>query len=138
MESVTVMESLAGLTSFFTHFVAAAVLVALFTAIYIWVTPFPEFRMIHEGKVAPAISFAGALLGFVIPLASAIINSVSFTDMVVWAVVALVVQILLFFLLKVLFTDLCRDIADNRTAPAVLLGTLSLAGGIVSAACMSL
>lgn len=137
MESVTVMQSLAGLTGFFTHFVAATLLVTLFAAVYIWVTPYPEFRLIHEGKVAPAISFSGALLGFVLPLASAIVNSISFLDMVVWALVALVVQILVFFLLKMLFSNLCSDIADNRTAPAILLGVLSLAAGIINAACIS-
>jgi putative membrane protein len=131
------MQSLAGLTDFFTHFVAAAALVAVFTAVYVRVTPYPEFRLIREGKSAPAIGFSGALLGFVIPLASAIVNSVSFADMVIWAVVALVVQILVFVLLKTIFSELCRDIADNVPAPAILLGVLSLAAGIVSAACMS-
>ena len=137
MESVTVMQSLAGLTGFFTHVVAAFLLVGLFTAVYIWVTPYPEFRMIHEGKVAPAISFSGALLGFVLPLASAVINSVSFLDMLVWSIVALVVQILVFFFLKALFSNLCNDIADNHPAPAILLGVLSLAAGIINAACIS-
>ena len=137
MESVTVAESLAGLTSFSVHFVAASLLVLLFSAVYVRVTPYPEFRLIREGKVAPAISFSGALLGFVIPLASAIIHSVSFVDMVVWAVVALVVQILVFFVLKAFFADLAPAIADNRPAPAILLGMLSLATGILNAACMA-
>jgi len=136
MESITVMQSLAGFSGFFTHFVAAAILVALFTAIYVWVTPYPEFRLIHEGNVAAAISFSGALLGFVLPLVSAIVSSVSFLDMVVWALIALVVQILVFFLLKSIFSNLCSDIADNRTAPAILLGLLSLSGGLINAACI--
>jgi putative membrane protein len=137
MESVTVLQSLDGLTGFFTHFLAAIILVALFTAVYIRVTPFSEFSLIREGKVAPAISLSGALLGFVIPLASAIISSVSFLDMVVWALVALFVQILVFLFLKSLFADLSRDIAEDRSAPAILLAVLSLAAGILSAACMS-
>ena len=137
MESITVLESLAGLTSFFVHFIAAALLAALFSAIYVRITPYPEFALIREGKVAPAISFSGALLGFVIPLASAIISSVSFLDMLVWAVVALVVQILVYVILKAFFADLPRDIAENRLAPAILLAILSLAAGIMSAACMA-
>jgi putative membrane protein len=137
MESVTVMESLAGLTDFFVHFVAAVMLVALFSAIYIRITPYPEFRLIRQGKVAPAVSFSGALLGFVIPLASVIVNSVSLVDMVVWALVALVVQILVFFCLKLFFSDLSREIGDNEMAPALLLAVLSLAAGILSAACMT-
>ncbi|NVN90841.1 MAG: DUF350 domain-containing protein [Desulfuromonadales bacterium] len=136
MESVTVAESLAGLTSFFVNFVAALVFAVLFSAVYIRVTPFAEFRLIREGKVAPAISFSGALLGFVIPLASAIANSVSFMDMVVWALVALVVQILVFVTLRLVFSDLSRSIAENQLAPAILLSVLSLAAGILNAACL--
>ena len=137
METVTVLESLSGLTSFLVHFVAAIVLMALFTVIYVRVTPYPEFRLIREGKTAPAISFSGALLGFVIPLASAIVSSVSFLDMVIWAGVALVVQILVFLVLRGIFGELCHDIAENMTAPAILLAVLSLAAGLLSAACLT-
>jgi putative membrane protein len=136
METVTVIESLAGLTGFLLHFVAAVVLLVVFTVLYVRVTPYPEFALIREGKVAPAISLSGALLGFVIPLASAIISSVSLLDMVLWALVALVVQILVYLLLKAYFHELPDDIATDRISPALLLATLSLAAGILSAACM--
>jgi putative membrane protein len=137
MESITVMQSMAGLTGFVSHFLAALLLTALFMAIYVRVTPYPEFQLIQEGKIAPAVSFSGAFLGFVFPLASAIISSISFLDMVVWSLVALVVQIMVFLLLKAMFSNLCSDIADNHLAPAVLLGVLSLGAGILSAACMT-
>jgi len=136
METATILESLAGLTDFFLHFVAALVLTALFCLVYLRVTPYHELRLIREGKTAPAISFTGALLGFVIPLSAAISLSVSFADMVVWALVALVVQILVFLALRACFSELARDIAEDRIAPAILLGGLSLAAGIVNAACM--
>jgi putative membrane protein len=136
METVTVVESLAGLTGFLLHLVAAVVLMVVFTALYVRVTPYPEFALIREGKIAPAISLSGALLGFVIPLASAIISSVSLLDMVLWALVALMVQILVYLLLKAFLHDLPNDIATDRIAPALLLAALSLAAGILSAACM--
>src|SRR5690242_18829599 len=137
MDSITIMESLGGLNAFFLNFLAAVVLTLFFAALYVWITPYAEFRLIHEGKVAPAISFSGALLGFVIPLASAITHSVSFLDMLVWAVVALVVQVLVFLVLRACLGDLCRQIADNEPAPAILLGVLSLSAGILNAACLT-
>jgi putative membrane protein len=131
-----VTESLSGLTSFALHFVAAVALVALFCFVYVRVTPYAEFRLIREGKVAPAISFCGALFGFILPLSSAIVNSVSFVDMVVWAMVALVVQILVFLVLKAMFSQLAEDISEDKTAPAILLGAMSTAAGLLNAACM--
>lgn len=87
--------------------------------------------------VAPAISFSGALLGFVISLASTISHSVSFLDMLVWAAVALLFQLLVFLMLRLTFGDLSRSIAGNALTPAILLGALSLAAGIMNAACMT-
>jgi putative membrane protein len=101
------------------------------------VTPYPEFRLIKEGKIAPAISFTGAMLGFVAPVASAITHSVALIDMLIWACVALVVQIDVFLVLRLTFPDLCREIAADHIAGAILLGGLSLAAGLLNAACMS-
>ena len=137
MNSVTMAESLGGLNGFLLNFLTAVVLVVLFSALYVRITPYAEFRLIREGKVAPAVSFGGALLGFVIPLASAISESVSFLDMLVWSVVAFVVQVLVFLVLRACFAGLCREIADDELAPAILLAVFSLAAGILSAASMT-
>lgn len=137
MESVTVLDSLAGLGSFLGYFAAAILMLALFSLLYVRVTPYSEFRLIREGKVAPAVSFTGALLGFVVPLASAISHSVALLDMVLWAVVALVIQIVVFLVLRTLFADLSRKIAEDGLAEAILLGGVSFAAGVLNAACMS-
>jgi len=137
MESLTVMDSLAGLGSFLGYFTAAVLLLVLFSLVYGRVTPYSEFSLIKAGKVAPAVSLVGALLGFVSPLASAITHSVALLDMIVWALVALVVQIAVFLVLRLLFADLCREIAADRLSAAILLGGVSFAVGILNAACMS-
>ena len=123
--------------SFIGYFTAAVLLLALFSLVYGVVTPYSEFRLIKEGKVAPAVSLIGALLGFVAPLASAITHSVALLDMIIWAVVALVVQIAVFLVLRLVFADLCKQIADDRLSAAILLGGASFAVGVLNAACMS-
>jgi putative membrane protein len=137
MDNLMPNELLASLNGFFLHFLAAVVLVMLFALIYIRITPYAEFRLIREGKIAPAISFGGALLGFVMALAGAITNSVSFPDMLIWSSVALLVQVSVFVSLRRGFPELCLSIAEDQLAPAILLGVLSLAAGILNAACMS-
>jgi putative membrane protein len=137
MEQLTIAESLTGLGNFIAYFGSGAALLIFFCLVYGWVTPYPEFRLIREGKVAPAISFSGALLGFVIPLASVISHSVALLDMIIWAFVALTIQVLVFLGLRLFIGDLAKDIADDRPAPAVLLAVLSLAAGIINAACLT-
>lgn len=137
MESINLTELLAGANGFFLHFVAAAALTGLFALCYLWITPYAEFKLIREGKTAPAVAFSAALLGFTLALAGAIANSVSFADMLVWAAIALFVQVLVFVGLRLAFADLCRRIADDQLGPAILLAGLSLAAGLLNAACLS-
>lgn len=133
----TVMESFSGLYAFIGYFAASAILLVLFCCIYLWVTPYPELRLVQGGKTAPAISFGGAVLGFVLPLASAIAHSVSFMDMTLWALVALVVQVLVFLVLRATLSGMVRDIGEDRMGPAIVVAVFSIAAGILNAACMT-
>jgi len=137
MESMNPTDILAGANGFFLHFSAAIILTGLFARLYIWITPYDEFKLIREGKIAPALTFSAALLGFVLALAGAISNSVSFVDMLIWAGVALFVQVLVFAGLRIAFADLRRRIADDELGPAIVLAGFSLAAGLLNAACMS-
>jgi putative membrane protein len=111
--------------------------VLLFCLIYGAMTPYNELRLIKEGNTAAAISFGGALLGFVLPLYSAITHSVSFIDMLIWSVIALLVQCAVFGLVRLLFKGLVRDIENDQSAAATLLAFCSVAIGILNAACMT-
>ena len=79
-----ISQSLAGLPSFLLYFALGIAVFAAFCVVYAAVTPYDELALIREGNVAAAISLGGAVLGFVLPLASAIAHSVGPVDMVVW------------------------------------------------------
>lgn len=132
-----VSESLTGLYAFLGYFAASSLMLVAFCIMYLRVTPYPELQLVREGKTAPAISFGGAVLGFVLPMASAITHSVSFIDMLVWALLALVVQILVFIIVRIAMPGLIRDIPEDRTGPATVVAIFSVAAGILNAASMS-
>ncbi len=131
------LESFQGLIDFCKYFVAALVYLLAFCAIYCKVTPYDELKLVREGKIAPAISFGGALIGFVLPLHSAITHSVGFIDMLIWSLVAMVVQILVFSVVRTIFKDLVRQIEENQSAAAALLAFFSVAIGLLNAASMT-
>lgn len=137
MESVNLTEILAGANGFFLHFAAAVTLTGLFAFCYLWITPYAEFKLIREGRTAPALSFSAALLGFALALASAISNSVSFLDMLIWSGVALFIQLLVFVGVRMVFADLCQRIANDELGAAIVLSGISLAAGLLNAACMT-
>jgi putative membrane protein len=132
-----IMQSLAGLPAFAAYFGAALLLTALFIAVYVHITPYPELQLIRQGNTAAALSLGGATLGFVIPLASAIENSVSLPDMLVWGLVAFAAQVLVFFIVRLLLPTLYADIHEGKTAAGAWLGVCALAGGVLNAACMT-
>ncbi len=133
----TLMQSIAGFPAFLLYFVLALILLALFVAIYVRVTPYREIALIREGNIAASISLSGALIGLVLPLASAIAHSVSPLDMVAWGVIALVVQLIVYAVTSRLVPRFREAIEAGRAAPATLLAVLSVSAGILNAASMS-
>lgn len=129
-----VVDSLSGLVDFFSYFGMSIVFVVLFCQIYCWITPYNELKLVKEGNLAPAISFGGALVGFTLPLYSAITHSVSFIDMLIWGVIAMIVQLAVFSIVRLFFKGLVRDIESNQIASATLLAFFSLSIGILNAA----
>lgn len=133
----SIAESLAGLVPFLGYFAASVVLLLVFCFVYLHVTPFPELRLVRQGKTAPAVSFGGAVLGFVLPVASAVAHSVSFLDMLLWGTVALVVQVVVFLALRLFLGALVRDIAEDRMGAAIVVAVFSISAGLLNAACMT-
>lgn len=132
----TIAFHLAGLPAFILYFGMSTVLLVLFGLIYTTLTPHREWRLIRANVPAAALAFGGSLLGFALPLASAMRESVSLLDFLLWALVALLVQLATFCLLRLLLPDLGRRISDNEVAGAILVALASIAVGVLNAAAM--
>ena len=129
--------SFAGFDDFLVYLVVSLAYFAAYLAVYVRITPYPELELVRRGNVAAACSLSGSLLGFAVPLASAVAHSVNLADMALWALIAMAVQVGAYVAVKLLIPGIARDIADAKTAPGIFLGALSLAVGILNAACMS-
>jgi len=130
-------QSISGFPAFITYFLVSIGLLVIFLFVYIRVTPYKEIQLIREGNVAAALSVAGAMLGFTIPLAHAVAQSVSIPDMLIWGVIALLVQILVYLVVRVLLPGLATGIPAGNAAQGAFLGALSLSTGVLNAACMT-
>ena len=133
----TTTQSLAGLPAFLAYFALALVLSLIFIRIYTWLTPHDEFGLIRQNNNAAAIAFGGALIGFALPLASAITHSLSLLDCAIWGGVALIVQALTFVLLRLILNDLPKRIEQGELASASLVAASAIAVGLINSACMS-
>ena len=75
-----------GLSYFALYLGLSLAMLAIFTRLYIWATPYHEPSEIAKGKMAPAIALAGAMLGFTFPLLVASFSRSSVYGFVVWSV----------------------------------------------------
>src|SRR5262245_17069643 len=129
--------SIAGLPSFGLYLLACLALLAAFLFIYAMITPYKEITLIREGNTAAAASISGAMLGFVIPLANAVIHSVNIPDMVLWGFIALVVQLVVYGIVTRIIPGIASGIPQGKVAQGVFLGALSVSTGILNAACIT-
>ena len=132
-----VFDSFAGFDNFLIYLGVSLALLYLYVWIYIRATPWAEMALIRAGNMAAAYSLAGAIIGFIIPLTAAIKYSVNLVDMVIWGVIALVVQVVAFVVVKILVPSLSQDIEAGNAAQGFFLGAVSLGVGLLNAACMS-
>lgn len=124
--------------AFLVAFIAAGVFTVAFKIVYQAVTPYDEAKLIREGNVAAAVALGGAVVGYVLPLASALSHTVSLMEFAAWALLAGVIQIAAFTLVRfTVLKDLIERIEKNELAAGVYLASISLAVGLLNAACMT-
>jgi putative membrane protein len=131
-----ILQSLAGLPAFLVYICTALVAVVTYLFVYTRVTPHDEFQLIRENDPAAAIALGLSLLGFVLPVVSAIAHSANVWDCLIWSVIALIVQIIVYYIVKIPVPNLSARIAAGELAAAIWLGLASLAAGALNAACM--
>ncbi len=132
-----VTASLEGLPTFLMFFAVAAALVAVYLALYTLATAHNEFALIRRNVTAAAVALGLSLVGFSMPLASAIVHAQNLADCVIWGLVALVVQIVAYWLVRILLPDLSQRIAAGEMAAALFLGAASVAAGLINASAMT-
>jgi putative membrane protein len=130
--------STAGLLPFIIYFAVGAALTVIFAALYLRLTAHDELALIRQGNIAAALAFGGNLAGFSIPLDKAIAQASSIADCILWAGVALVVQLLVYGLVRILIPGLSAKIEANNIAVASFLGLTAFVGGMLNAASMTL
>ena len=135
----TVIESIAGLGHFALYFGISIALLFAFKILYAFVTPHDEWKLVKEDQnTAAAIGFGGALVGFCIALASAISNSESVIDFVVWGVIAIIAQLFAFGLLRFTFMPkIVERIVNQEVSAGIMLAAVSIGVGLLNAASMT-
>ena len=119
------------------HFALTLAILIAGVAIYIWLTPYHEIKLIKGGNSAAAISLSGAIVGLALPLAFCMAASVSALDILIWGAVTLILQLAAYRAADLLLRGLPQRIENDETSAAILVVAVKLAVAAINAAAVS-
>jgi len=132
-----VLQSLAGLPAFLLYFCVSTVAVIAFLWIYTRITAHDEFELLNKNVPGAAVSLGLSMLGFALPVASAVAHASDIVDCMIWSLIALCVQVIAYYVARIAVPNLSQRIATGDLAPAIWLGLASVTAGLLSAASMT-
>lgn len=126
-----------GLPVLLLQFLTTLALLALGIGCYMALTPFREWRLIRDGNIAAGLVLAGAIVALAIPLAATLATSAFTLDIVLWGLVALVLQLLTFIIVALLMRGLRAMIEAGNVAAACVLVGIQIAVALLNAGAMA-
>ena len=86
------MIILSTLPAFLGHFALGILLLVAAVTVHMRLTPHDELALIRSGNAGAAVTLGGVVIGYALPIGSAISHSLGVVDAAVWSVVAVVAQ----------------------------------------------
>jgi putative membrane protein len=126
-----------GLPVLVAQFALTLALLAVGVAVYMAITPFHEMRLVRAGNVAAGVVLAGAVVSLAIPLAATLATSRFTLDILIWGLVALVLQLMAFVIATLLIRGLRGMIEAGNLAAAWLLVGVQIAVALLNAGAMA-
>lgn len=115
------------------QFAATLALLGVGIACYVALTPFDERRLIRDGNVAAGVVVCGTLVALAIPLAANLASSALILDVVLWGLVALLIQLATFAVATALIRGLRGMIEAGNVAAALVLVGIQVAVALLNA-----
>ncbi|MCM3713789.1 DUF350 domain-containing protein [Alkalihalobacillus oceani] len=128
------------LDRFLIYLLVALALFAIATYIFKLITPYSERKLIKSGNIAVTLKLLGKMAGVVVVLQSAIRHSINLLDLIIWAFIAIVIQIVLHLVIEYGLTrktNVTKEVENGNTAVGLLLGGVSVLVGLIVAATIS-
>lgn len=126
-----------GLPVLLVQLLVTLVLLAIGVAVYSRITPFDERRLVADGNAAAGLTYGASIAALAIPLAATLATNATVIDIVLWGVVALVLQLIAFAAANLLIRGLHRQIEGGNVAAAAVLAGMQVAVALINAAAIA-
>lgn len=125
-----------GLPELLLHFATVLVLWAIGVGIYTMVTPYHERDLIERGNTAAGIVLAGAIVAIALPLTALLATTGDVIDILVWGVIAVVLQLVTMAMVSLALRGLKRLVEADNMAAAMIVAAAQVAVALLNAAAM--
>mgnify|MGYP001828646521 CR=1 FL=1 len=127
-----------GFISGFPHFLimtgTAGLILILASTLYVFLTPWKELALLKGGNGSAGLALAGAITGLAIPLAACLASSVTPIDLIIWGLVALLLQLIAYRVVDILLVGLPARIENDEAGAAIVLIAAKLSVAMILAA----
>lgn len=125
-----------GFDNFLISVLAAGALLVIGCVVYVLLTPMKEMELVRTGNSSAGLGLAGVIIGLAIPIASALATSLSLFDLLIWGVVALLIQMLAFRIVDLILKDLPQRIENDEPGAAIVLIAVKIASALLVGAAL--
>lgn len=137
------------LLNFLAYLAVTIPILGLGIFVFMITTPYKEYDLIRQGAQtddpkkmgaakAAAHDLGGKIIGLAIVLASAVYHAVNLWDLVIWGIVGMVFQVLVFYLFEWITPfKVVSEIPNGNVSVGIFASRLSIAAGLLMAALIS-
>lgn len=133
---IAIQSFVKGFPQFLIHGGVTLALLVAGCVVHVLLTPMKEMRLIRAGNVSAGISVGAVIVGLAVPMSACLATATTVYDILIWGVVAILLQLLAFRVADLLLHDLPKRIERDEVGAALVLAGVKLAAAMVMAAAL--
>jgi putative membrane protein len=133
---IAIQSFVKGFPQFLIHGGVTLGLLVAGCVVHVLLTPMKEMRLIRAGNVSAGVSVGAVIVGLAVPMSACLATAATVYDILIWGVVAILLQLLAFRVADLLLHDLPKRIERDEIGAALVLAGVKVAAAMVMAAAL--
>jgi putative membrane protein len=133
---IAIQTFVKGFPDFLIHGGVTLALLMAGCIVHVMLTPMKEMQLIRAGNVSAGISVGAVIVGLAVPMSACLATATSVYDILIWGVVAILLQLLAFRAADLLLRDLPKRIERDEVGAALVLAAVKIAAAMIMAAAL--
>ena len=133
---IAIQTFVKGFPDFLIHGGVTLALLMAGCIVHVILTPMKEMQLLRAGNVSAGISVGAVIVGRAVPMSACLATATSVYDILIWGVVAILLQVLAFRAADLLLRDLPKRIERDEVGAALVLAGVKIAAAMIMAAAL--